>query len=566
MLEHLRIRNYALIDELKIGFGKGLNVLTGETGAGKSIIIGALNVILGEKASPELVRTGEPKAIVEALFDLGKNKAVKSVLEGSGIDHDTSEPLIVRREIMADGKSKNYVNSTPVPLQKLKEIGDLLVDIHGQHEHQSLLKVDLHMDLLDRFGGLDGPREELAGRYREYRALQERLEKLQMNEQEKARLQELLRFSIEEIEKAGLKPGEDLELDREFLVLSNQEKIFEAVEKGYSSLYADETSVHSRLGKLLDDLSDLEKYDSRIVEIKQKLEDSYYVVQDVVSLFKDYKSGFDFSPGRLDSVIGRIEMINRLKKKYGPALDDVLKYRDKCVSDLDSIEKSDEEMGKTREALARLEEELKKKALDLSGRRRAVAADFEKKITEELNELDMKKSRFHAGFSCAEHPSGIIEHEGKRYRLTEKGMDQVEFLISPNPGEELKPLRKIASGGEISRIMLALKIVFHDIDPVDTLIFDEIDTGIGGKTADVVGKKMRFLGKNRQVIVITHQAQIARYGEKHFFASKEIVEERTFTRLRDLPGNERVYEIARMIAGDKITETTLRHSKELLEI
>ncbi|MDD5067864.1 MAG: DNA repair protein RecN, partial [bacterium] len=464
MLEFLRIRNYALIDDLKINFGRSFNVLTGETGAGKSIIIGALNVILGEKASTDLVRTGEQKAVIEATFDVSRDRQLDKVLESSGIDHDASGSLIIRREINLDGKSKNYVNASPVPLQKLKEIGDLLVDIHGQHEHQSLLKVETHMDLIDRFGRLGSEKEKLSGRFRQYLELKNKLEKLQMNEQEKARMLELLKFSIEEIEKAGLKPGEDIELEKECLLLSNQEKIFQAIENGYSHLYSDEGSIYSKMGVIIDELSEFEKFDTAIVEMKQKLEDSFFLVEDVVSLLKGYKSGFNFSPGRLESVIERIELINKLKKKYGPSLEEVLLYREKCARDLGSIEQSEQEIEKTQKEIRELEKELNLLALDLSEKRKRTAVDFEKKIMAQLNELDMKKSSFKVSIRYEDKRDGIIQAGDKKVKLTEKGIDDIEFLISPNAGEELKPLRKIASGGEISRIMLALKIVLNEVD------------------------------------------------------------------------------------------------------
>lgn len=566
MLELLRIRNYALIDDLKVNYGRGFNVLTGETGAGKSIIIGALNIILGDKASSELIRTGEDKAIIESMFDVSNNLQIYKILDDSGIDYDKSEPLMIRREISVEGKNKNYINSTPVPLNKLKEIGDILVDIHGQYEHQSLLKVDTHIDLLDRFGKLDEENKKLSEQFKKYVELRNRLEKLQMNEQEKARLLELLKFSIDEIEKASLKQGEDIELEKEFNLLNNQEKIFQTIEKSYNTLYSDDTAIYSHLKEMIDDLADVEKYDNTIVALKQKLEDSYYIVEDVVSQLKQYKNSFNFSAERLESIIERIELINKLKKKYGATIQDITNYKEKCLQDLDSIERSDEEIEKTKQNILKLEKELNDLAIHLSGRRRVVAKLFEEKITEQLRDLDMEKSRFHVNIVYLERLDGIVTIEGKRYKLNEQGIDNIEFLISPNPGEELKPLRKIASGGEISRIMLALKIVLNEIDNVSTLIFDEIDVGIGGKTSDVVGKKMRFLSKTKQVISITHQAQIARYAEKHFYASKDVSGNRTYTRLKELTDNERIVEIARMIGGDKITATTLQHAKELVSV
>jgi len=565
MLEYLRIRNYALIDDLKVDFENGFNVLTGETGAGKSIIIGALSIILGEKASTEFIRTGEKKAVVEATFDISNSRDVANLLENSGIDFERSEPLIIRREINSDGKNRNYINSTPVPLSKLKQIGDFLVDIHGQHEHQSLLKINTHIDLLDRFGHLDKEKTELAEKFNSYQDLKNMLEKLQMNEQEKERLIELLKFSIDEIEKANLQPGEDIELEKEFNVLNNQEKIVQSVEKGYSILYGSEDDMHSRLNETINQLTDIEKFDPEIVNVKQKLEESYYLIEDAISLLRDYKSRYHFSPERLDIVIERIELIKKLKKKYGETIEDILAYMEKSKKDLEAIEKSEAEIDKIKSRIEEVEKELNKLAINLSGRRKVVAKLFQEKIVEHLNDLDMKKCIFKVNIQYQAQEQGIVKIDSQSYKLTENGIDHIEFLIAPNIGEQVKPLRKIASGGEMSRIMLALKTVLNEVDKVNTLIFDEIDVGIGGKTSDVVGKKMKFLSQNKQVILITHQPQIARYAKVHFYVQKQVENKKTFIKLYKLSRQLRIKEIARMVAGDKITQTSLKHARELLE-
>ncbi len=564
MLEYLRIRNYALIDEIKVNFQNGFSVLTGETGAGKSIIIGALSIILGEKASTEYIRTGEKKAIIEATFDISNNLQAAAILENSGIDFGRSEPLILRREINIDGKSRNYINSTPTTLSKLKEIGDFLVDIHGQHEHQSLLKVNTHIDLLDKFGHVEKEKESLKIKFNEYVNLKNTLEKLQMNEQEKARMIELLKFSIEEIEKAELKSGEDIELEKEYNLLNNQEKIIQSIEKGYNNLYGSENDMYSNLNETINELSEVEKFDPNIVAVKQKLEEAYYLIEDAVSWLRDYKSGLNFSPQRLDEVIERIELINKLKKKYGETIEAVLAYKEKSNKDLDAIEKSEEEIEKVKQAIEKAEGELNKLAIGLSGRRKVVAKLFEEKITGILNDLDMGKCAFKVDITYQEQPDGVVGIDNKNYKLSENGIDHIEFLIAPNVGEDVKPLRKIASGGEMSRIMLALKTVLNEVDKVNTLIFDEIDAGIGGKTSDVVGIKMKYLGEKKQVILITHQAQIARYANEHFFVQKEVIGERTLVKLNGLSGKIRVNEIARMLSGDKITETSLKHAEEML--
>ncbi len=564
MLEHLRIRNYALIEEVKIDFAEGFNVLTGETGAGKSIILGALNLILGEKAYTEYIRTGEQKAFVEALFDISKNLEVQSVLNNVGVEFDVSEPLIIRREFSVEGKSRSYINANSVPVSVLKKVGDYLIDIHGQHEHQSLFRVNTHIDLIDKFGNLEAERDAVKSKFAEYKNLQNKLEKLQMNETEKARLIDLLKFSINEIESADLQKNEDIELEKEYLVLNNQEKISTAIANSYNNLYSDENDVYSKLGDAVNLLSEVEKYDSGIVSIKQSLEEALYQIEDAITGLREYKTNYNFSPERLDAIIERIELIKKLKKKYGETIDDILAYKEKCIRDLEAIEQSEEEIEKTKAEIKRIETELADLSVKLSGRRRVVAKLFEDKIMNQLKDLDMEKAVFKVDIKYTESPDGVVEIDGKRYKLTDKGIDNIEFMIATNAGESIKPLSKIASGGEISRVMLALKTILNEIDKVDTLIFDEIDVGIGGKTADVVGKKIKFIGEQKQVISITHQAQIARYARKHFVVTKIEKDGRTVSLIKEVSGQDRVVEIARMIGGEKLTEATLRHASELL--
>ncbi len=564
MLEYLRVRNFALIEDIKVNFTRGFNVLTGETGAGKSIIIGAIGAILGERVDSFSIRKGEQKAIIEATFDIKNNFEAQKILENSGIDFNPDEPVIIRREISLEGKNKNYINATPVPLSKLKELGNTLVDIHGQHEHQSLLKINTHIEFLDKFGNLENERQEISEEFKKYENLKNKLEKLMMNEQEKRRLIDLLKFSIDEIESANLKKGEDMELEKEYLVLSNQEKIFDAIERSYEFLYQKEESAYTQIQQTISALSEIEKFDPVIVNIKQALEESYYQIEDVISNLREYKLKFNFSPQRLDEIIQRIDIINKLKKKYGNTIEEILTYKEKCIQDLSAIEQSEEEIEKTKQEIKQIEEKLAKLAIQLSGRRRVIAKLLEEKIETQLSELDMSKTVFKVNIIYQESPDGIVEIDGKRYKLTEKGIDNIEFLIAPNVGEEPRPLRKIASGGEMARVMLALKTILNEVDNIETMIFDEIDVGIGGKTSDRVGKKLKFLGGNRQVISITHQPQIARYADTHFVVTKTIEGDRTITRIKEVKSNERIQEIARMLGGEKITQTTLQHAKELL--
>ncbi|MBN1899114.1 MAG: DNA repair protein RecN [Spirochaetes bacterium] len=567
MLEYLRVRNYTLIEDIRINFSKGFNILSGETGAGKSIIIGAIGGILGERLESNSIRTGEDKAIIEATFDIKSNYDAARILEDSGIDFDIREGVIIRRELSSDGRNKNYINATPVPLAKVKEFGNTLVDIHGQHEHQTLLKINRHIEFLDKFGHLEKEGEEIATEFKVYLDLKNKLEKLQMNEQEKKRLVDLLNFSINEIETADLKKGEDVELEKEYLVLSNQEKISDAIEKGYFNLYDKEDSVYTQMQNTITSLSEVEKFDPEIVNLKQVLEESFYQIEDVMTNLREYKLKFDFSPQRLDEIIERIDLMNRLKKKYAAeagSIEEILSYKEKSIQDLNTIEQSEEEIEKTKKLIKDIQAKLSSLAVHLSGRRRVVAKLLEEKVEEQLKDLDMAKTIFKVDIKYQEEEKGIALVEGKRYKVTEKGMDNIEFLIAPNVGESLKPLRKIASGGEMSRIMLALKTILNEVDKIETMIFDEIDAGIGGKTSDMVGRKLKFLGGHNQVICITHQPQIARYADVHFVVNKSVEGERTVTRLKQVKGEERVSEIARMLGGEKITHTTLQHAKELL--
>ncbi len=564
MIEYLHIRNFALIEDIKINFTKGFNVLTGETGAGKSIIIGAIGAILGEKVDESSIRTGEDHAIVEATFDIRTNTEAINILKESGIEFDISESVILRREILRNGKNKNYINATPVPLVKLKELGNTLVDIHGQHEHQTLLKVNMHIEFLDKFGKLEKDREEFEDKFKEYENLKSRIEKLSMDEREKNRLMDLLQFSINEIESANLQKGEDIELEKEYLILSNQEKIFANLEKSYDALYEREGAVYSVIEETITSLNEIEQYDNEIVKFKQELEEIFYQLEDTIAKIRDYKLKFDFSPQRLDDIIARLEAINDLKKKYGNTIEEILKYKEKSLNDLTNIKYSEEEIEKSKAELKRIQAVLSKLAVALSGRRRVVAKLLEEKVEKELNELDMVKTKFNVAITYTEDTEGIAEVDGKKYKISSKGMDNVEFLIAPNVGEELKPLKKIASGGEMARIMLALKSILGEVDRVETMIFDEIDVGIGGKTSDKVGKKLKNLADNQQVISITHQVQIARYADTHFVVTKEIKEKRTVTGIREVKDDERIKEIARMMAGENITDTTIEHAKEML--
>ncbi len=561
MLERLTVKNYAIIDKAEINFKEGFNVLTGETGAGKSIIIGALNLILGGKSSLDAIKGGANKIETEAIF-VTENSFIEKILSDWGIEYESGEPVIIRREVYRDGRNRCFINTYSVPVSRLKELGDMLVDIHGQHEHQSLLKVNTHIELVDSFGKLDEERELMANLYYKYTELKSKLNELLKSKEEKEKREEYLKFVINEIESANISPEEEQNLINESKILQNQERIIEAITVAYKILYEDEINISNGLIDVIRTLSGIEEFDRDIKQIKEKLEAINYNLEDIIYFLRDYKSKYDFSPERLNEIMARLEVINSLKRKYGKTVEEVLKYKEECKAELNKIEHSEEEIKRISSEIRELEKEINTQAKKLSGKRKVVAKLLEEKVMNELKLLGMEKAKFKVKIEWIEEPNSCVEIEGKRYRVNEKGIDHIEFLISTNPDEPLKPLRKIVSGGELSRIMLALKTILAEVDNVDTLIFDEIDVGIGGKTADMVGKKMKELGKKKQIISITHQPQIARYGNNHIVVEKAIVDNKTIVKVKNVTGEERVKEIARML-GDT-GEISLKHARELL--
>jgi len=566
MIERLSIRNFALIENIQLVFDKGFNVLTGETGAGKSIIIDALNLVLGEKASSDSVRKGADRAFVEAVFDLNKKEDIKKNL--SLLDIPCEEDiLIIRREIFADGKSRIFVNDRMVTLSRLREIGNLLVDIHGQHEHQSLLNVETHLKIIDIFGNLEDEAKLYRDCYDRYFSLLRKREQIKMNEREKERMIDMLSFAIKEIEEIDPKTGEDEELEIEIKRMAHLEKIFSAADEVYRLIYQDEDSAMTRLKKSEDILDKILEYDPSISEIRERLTSAIVNSEDVASFLRDYRESYSYSQEELDSKMERLEKIKRLKKKYGQDIQSVIEYKEKAKIDLMNLQNSEEEEKKIEEELLKTGKELVSQADRLSGRRRVVAKLLEEKVNKELSLLAMKEAKFEVNFFSQEDENEgfLFEKENKKIRLTKYGRDQVEFLICTNPGENMKPLRKIISGGELSRVMLALKSVLSFADFISTMVFDEIDAGISGETALVVGRKIKSLAENKQIICITHLPQIAAKADKHFSVRKKIREDgRTVTEVYILNDKEREKELARMLKGDLLTEAAIVSARELM--
>lgn len=561
MLESLNIRNFALIEDLSIDFGRGFNVLSGETGAGKSIIIGALGLILGGKSSSEMVRTGADMASIEGLFSVSPDSPPVQLLAATGIDTPSGE-LVIRRTVSADGKSRCFVNGVLSNMTVLSELGALLVDIHGQHENQSLLRISLHLGLLDEFAGLSGRVDEIRGISRDLARLEEQLAALAMDDREKARRLELNGHAIHEIDGAGLKENEEGELEEESRLLANFEKIHSAVESACDALVPAAGEVRSAAVGL----ESAGEHDPRLAGLAERIRDAYYSLEDVTDELRAWRGRIDFSPERLEEVNERISLIQSLKRKYGESVTQILAFRDKAAEENESIQTSDQRRAELAGEIATLQKRAAQMALALSQERQKRAREMETRVMEELAFLGMARTVFKVDIRYVRDSEGFVEVRGERIRLFETGVDYVEFLVSPNPGEEARPLRKIASGGEMSRIMLAMKSVLSGRNDCETLVFDEVDAGIGGVTASAVGKKLRQVSEGHQVLCITHLPQIAAMADQHIMVSKSIADGRTRTQIRHLAHDERLAELARMLGGEAVSETTLQQAREMIEM
>jgi DNA repair protein RecN (Recombination protein N) len=542
MLRELRIKNFAIIDDLRIRFEDGLNVLTGETGAGKSIIVDALSLALGSRAQSDLIRSGEKEAMVQAYFEVEGN-----ALPDIGID--VSDGLILRRSITSAGKSRAYINDTMMTVQSIAEVGEALVDIHGQHEHQSLLSVEKHRYLLDSYGKLHGEREKIETLYREVQTLKTEITDLKQKVKERTHRLDLLRFQINEIDTASLKHGEKETLIEEGKILSNLSRLNELTETAYSMLYGSEGSCMEGLSKIITKVREMASIDQSVSDTLNMLESALPLIEDAAISLREYKDKYDIEPERLAEIEERLELIKKLERKYGEGIETILKYRDEAEEELKELEFTDERLESLEAEIRTKEEMLLSTAHTLSERRKKVAKKIEELVKNELKELAFG------------HPDFIIDI--KEDVITSHGIDRVEFLFSANPGELPKPLIKIASGGELSRVMLALKSILANVDNIPILIFDEVDAGIGGRTAEHVGRKLKAISNKHQVLCTTHLPQIASMGDFHLKIEKRQKDKRVYVEVRELSGRERLDEIARMLSG-KITEVSLKHAGELL--
>lgn len=560
MLTQLIISDFAIISHLEIGFKSGLNILSGETGAGKSIIINAVNLILGGRASADLIRTGAKEARVEALFSLPDNPLIRDCMTESGIP--TNGELLIKRIISREGRNRITINDSIATLQVLSKIGMMIISISGQHEHQLLLKPENHLYLLDDFGDLAAYRDEVAESFNRYEALKENSRRLEKEIRESKERQDLALFQTKEIESAHIIEGEDLLLDNERKRLKYAEQLKEIITGSYETLYEKEDSVLTCISLCLRDMEKGTAIDSRLESIREDLTSIKAELEETGLQLRDLRAGVTIDPVRLEEVEERLQLLNNLKRKYGPNLEDVIAFKEKLSGMIHNLDQKEKELENLKDNLEKQEREVISRATTLSKKRKYTAQIMEKSVESELNLLEMAGTRFKIMFT--------EEKENNNDRLIRSirsdGYDRIEFMLSPNIGEELRPLSKIASGGELSRIMLAMKTILARNASLETIIFDEVDSGIGGATAEVLGEKLSSLAGYHQILCITHLPQIASKGESHFLVKKRIIENRAHTIISYLDPEERIQEIARLLGGKVITEQAMAHAREMLSL
>ncbi|WP_019007255.1 DNA repair protein RecN [Cohnella laeviribosi] len=554
MLRELSIRNLAVIEQVTVLFHSGFHVLTGETGAGKSMIIDALGLIAGGRGSAEMIRHGCERADVEAVFDLPDNHPVWSVLDKFGIEADPREMLVIRREIMLQGKSSARINGQSATLTMLREVGEHLINIHGQHEHQSLLRTERHLEWLDQYAGeeIAADKSAYAAKYEQFRQVERERKELEETSRHQMQMLDLYRYQLEEIAEARLKPGEDESLAEERRKLSHAEKLAESVSEAYDLLSG--AKGLSAISRAISRLEDIVNVDPSVLKpLLEQLQSAYYAAEDAAYQLRSYRDNVEFNPERLALVEDRLDLLYGLKRKYGETIEDILAYRERIQAEADKLENRDERLQQLIDEEKRLYRELAVLAERLTAIRKNAARRLSEVIVQELRELQMERA--------------VFEVRLEQAPLSAAGADNAEFLLSTNPGEPPKPLSKIASGGEMSRVMLALKAIFARIDRIPVLVFDEVDTGVSGRAAQAVADKLSRLAGDCQVFAITHLPQVACMADYQFEIAKQVNENgRTSTSVRELEGGERVEELARMLGGVEVTEKTRHHAQEMLAL
>ena len=555
MLEELHVHNYAIIDKLQVRFAEGLNVLSGETGAGKSLLVGALGLLLGDKTDTSIIRSGAEETSVSGIVSLAGNTEAAQWLSARGIEPEDGV-VILRRMLKSNGRGSLFIQSSPVTRTDLHDFSSLLFDLHGQHEHQSLLDLENHRRLVDRWAGTEGLADRFHSLYASLASLRERLSSLVSDERERLRRIDLLTYAVNEIKALAPRAGEEEELEKELAILVHHEKLFTLLEEVHGAIAEGAGGVLSALRKARHSMEEILAIDSSLSRQSHQLEDAFYEIEDFAESVRQYKSRTDFSPGRLDDVQSRLSAIRSLEKKYGDTVEAVLEYCRAGEQELAGMENWEGEKKSLEEEIGRTEKEIGAVARELSEKRKAASADLQKKIESELRQLGMPKVSFRVLIQDAAREGTPV--------LTPWGKDAIEFVISPNLGEPFKKLRAIASGGELSRVMLAIKGVLAESDHVSSLIFDEVDAGIGGEVALAVGERLGALARHKQVLCITHLATIAVRADNHLRIEKVTQSGRTVTRVEKVTGAARQEEIARMLAGDRKGELSLQHAGELL--
>ena len=551
MLLEISIKNFAIIEAISLNFEKGMTVLTGETGAGKSIIIDAMNMMLGARATTDVIRHGAPKAEIEGLFSVENSHALQMIFDEQGIE--LGDEIIIRREILQNGRSVSRVNGQMVNLSVLRSIGQYLVDIHGQHDQEELMRPQLHIQMLDGFGdaGFLELKQAYQTNFDAYRKMRKQLLEIKKNQEEHRARIEMLEFQMAEIESASLQPGEDLKLNQERDKLLNHKNIADTLTNAYTMIDNEEFSSLANVRSAMNDMESLEEYDVEYREISNSLSESYYVLEDVTKRLEDIIESLDFDGNRLIQIESRLDLIHAITRKYGGNVDDVLMYFAKITEEYNLLTGNHLSSDDMEVELKKLEVSLVDLATKLAAARHNLAQQLEIEIQQELKDLYMEKAQFQVQFT-----------KGK---FTREGNESVEFYISTNPGEDFKPLVKVASGGELSRLMLAIKSAFSRKEGKTSIVFDEVDTGVSGRVAQAIAQKIHKIGQNGQVLAISHLPQVIAIADYQFFIEKISNDHSTVSTVRLLTVEERVEEVAKMLAGENVTEAALSQARELLQ-
>lgn len=563
MLRSLHVKDYALIENITVEFDKGLNIITGETGSGKSILIDALGLLLGERASTEAVRKGAGKSVVEGIFNVEGNKKVEALLTENEIEYYPE--LILRREISLKGANRIFINDTPAPLNLVKEAGNLLIDLHGQHEHQSLLRTETHIDFLDDFAGTAPLLAEYQKHFKDLNNLIKEFKELIEKESSIKEKKEIYTYQIKEIDAVAPVEKEDEQLESELNILENSERLLELTNSVYQNLYESENSVSDLFGKIKNELEELCSIDNSFAEVKEEGEQTLSLINDISRFISDYKSRLDIDPQKLNGIRERLNSLSLLKKKFGGSIEAILTYREMIGKEFDLVENFQECILEHKKKIDFAKEYCGHSAKKLSDKRKKASANLERDVKEILSYLGIPDSIFKVNIEnrIFDSPESIF-YNGNLYQADYTGFDKVEFFITANLGEDSKPLAKVASGGEISRIMLALKSILAKSDKLPLLVFDEIDTGVSGRIAQKVGSSLKSLAEFHQIIAITHLPQIAGLADQHFVVEKKNRDGRVVSSIKKLNDDERVIEVAKLMSGESVTDASLNGAKELI--